>query len=166
MRIGYGLATVVVLRAMIAAGPALAAPEGDARAKTAPDVQAAALKAETEESRKVLEGFLGLMGQGKYEEAIQRYSTENYIQHHPGIAPGREGAREHFKREIAQGARVTLKGMTVEGNMAAIHLHREFADGSPPEEVIEMWRIENGRLAEHWGVAEQLAPHGHDHSAK
>lgn len=109
---------------------------------------------ETEASRKALEGFVGLLEKGDVRGAIEQYTTENYTQHMAGVAPGRAGAVAHIEKEIASGGKVHLLGIVARGNMVGLHMRQTFGDGTPPREVIEIWRVEAGRLAEHWGIAQ------------
>lgn len=164
MRIAYGVAVVAVVTALAAAqsyaGPAESAAKLEA-AKKDPGARAqdrrSAIEAQTQASRKALEGFLALMAKHEFRAAVDRYTAKNYIQHDLGVPPGREGAIAYFKEELARGEQVSIDGMVAEGNMVGLHLHRKFGDGSPPVEVIEIWRVEGGRLAEHWGVNQKAA---------
>lgn len=113
--------------------------------------------AETNASRAALEGFTGLLGKGDVRGAFEQYTTETYTQHMTGVAPGREGAIAHIEDELARGGAASLLGFVAEGNMVAIHMRQTFTDGSPERDVIELWRVEDGRLAEHWGATQAVS---------
>lgn len=126
-------------------------------AEAAPGVQASsAHEIETEASRKALEGFIGLLGKGDVAGAFENYTTENYTQHMTGVAPGRAGAIAYIQDEFARGANTSVLGLVADGKLVGLHLRQQFKDGSPSVEVIELWRVENGRLAEHWGAKKEL----------
>lgn len=148
------------LLVMAAAAALLASwPAAQAVAASEPDTgggSAAAVDAETAASRKALQGFVELVGKGEIRAAFDRYTTATYTQHEAGVGPGRESAIAYIDRERERGARVTLVGVVANGNMVGLHLRRDFADGSPSSEVIEIWRVENGKLAEHWGIAQDI----------
>lgn len=112
--------------------------------------------AQTNASRAALEGFIALIAKGDIRGAFEQYTTETYTQHMEGVSPGREGAIAYLEDEIARGGTASLSGFVAEGNMVAIHMRQKFTDGSPDREVIEFWRVENGRLAEHWGASQPI----------
>lgn len=112
--------------------------------------------AQTKASRAALEGFIALVAKGDVRGAFEQYTTETYTQHMDGVSPGREGAIAYLEDEIARGGTASLSGFVAEGNMVAIHMRQKFTDGSPDREVIEFWRVENGRLAEHWGASQPV----------
>jgi predicted SnoaL-like aldol condensation-catalyzing enzyme len=116
--------------------------------------------AKTLASRKALEGFIGLLEKGDVRGAFEQYTTETYTQHMTGVAPGREGAIAYVQDELVRGGTPTLFGFVAEGNMVGIHMRQTFADGSPERDVIELWRVENGRLAEHWGATQVVSTDG------
>lgn len=163
MRMGHGVAAAAMLMTL-AAGPAFAGADAN-NAGAAPD-RSAAIAAETEASRKVLEGFLALMAKRQFREALDRYAAKTYIQHDPDVPPGLDAVLAHFQDEIARGAQTKVDGIVAEGNMVGLHMHRTFADGSPTTEVIEMWRIEDGKFAEHWSVTQNAAVADPGHLAK
>lgn len=116
--------------------------------------------AKTLASRKALEGFIGLIEKGDVHGAFERYTTETYTQHMTGVAPGREGAIAYVQDELVRGGTASLIGFVAEGNMVGIHMRQTFADGSPERDVIELWRVEDGRLAEHWGATQAVSTAG------
>lgn len=125
-------------------------------AEPAAAAAAASNAAATAASRKALEGFIGLLDKRDVRGAVEQFTTEGYTQHMAGVAPGRAGAIAFIEDEFARGGRASLLGMVADGNMVGIHIRQTFTDGSPDREVIEIWRVENGKLAEHWGVAQPL----------
>lgn len=113
--------------------------------------------AQRKASRAALEGFIGLVEKGDVRGAFEQFTTETYTQHMSGVSPGREGAIAYLEDELARGGSASLFGFVAEGNMVAIHMRQTFTDGSPVRDVIELWRVENGRLAEHWGASQAVS---------
>lgn len=111
---------------------------------------------ETEASRRALEGFIELVGKGDVQGAVERYASPSYTQHMPGVTPGRDGAVAYIQSELARGGRASIIKVIAQGKLVALHMRQTFTDGSPDREIIEMWRVENGKLAEHWGVGVDL----------
>lgn len=108
---------------------------------------------DTAKSRAALEGFIRLLNKGDVSGAFERYTTDDYTQHMAGVAPGRAGAVAYVEDELKRGGTVAVLGFVAQGKMAGLHIRQTFADGSECE-VIELWRVENGRLAEHWGASQ------------
>lgn len=106
--------------------------------------------------REVLEGFIATMQSHGVRAAFEQYAAEDYIQHNPNGGQGREGAIAYLEDEQARGSRVSLKRIISEGNMIALHMHMQFDDGSPDLAIVDIWRVENGRFAEHWDVHQPI----------
>ena len=98
----------------------------------------------------VLEAFETLFNKRDYV-AAERFWSSNYIQHSAHIPPGREGlfalvkgVPENFRYE---------NGLTV-ANGDYVLLHGRFSNIGQPVNwiVVDIVRLENGQLAEHWDV--------------
>lgn len=87
---------------------------------------------------------------------VERLYAPDYIQHNPDIPQGRDalqaivaGLPEHVFYEPGL--------MIAEGDLVAIHGRiRGWAD--KPQIVVDIFRIEDGRLAEHWDVLQNEVP--------
>jgi len=110
------------------------------------------LESTTEEKNKafVLEAFETLFNKRDYA-AAERFWSPNYIQHSAHIPPGREGllalikgVPDNFHYE---------NGLTV-ANGDYVLLHGRFTGLGLPANwiVVDIVRLENGQLAEHWDV--------------
>lgn len=97
-------------------------------------------------------------------EQARRYLTESYIQHNPNIASGADAIIEFTRSEEAERARASMRPATdppmfvVEGDRIVMVLPRDLPDPSDPSKTyrtywFDMWRIEDGKLAEHWDGA-------------
>lgn len=88
--------------------------------------------------------------------AVERLYAPNYIQHNPGIPQGREALQALV---ASMPAEVHYEpGLTVaEDDLVAIHGRiRGWAE--KPQVVVDVFRIENGLLAEHWDVLQDEVP--------
>ncbi len=103
----------------------------------------------------VLEAFDTLFNKRDYEAAA-RFWSDTYIQHSAHIEPGREGLFNlirsapdtlHYEHQLA----------VAEGDYVMVH-GRFTGMGRPMAWVaVDVVRIENGRLAEHWDVLQDEA---------
>jgi predicted SnoaL-like aldol condensation-catalyzing enzyme len=111
----------------------------------------------TEKANKalVLEAFDTLFNKRDYT-AAERYWSSNYIQHSAHIPPGREGLLA-----LVKGTPDSLhyqNGLTVADGDYVL-LHGRFTGMGLPANwiVVDIVRLENGQLAEHWDVIQDEA---------
>jgi predicted SnoaL-like aldol condensation-catalyzing enzyme len=103
----------------------------------------------------VLEAFETLFNKRDYA-AAERFWSPNYIQHSAHIPPGREGLFSLVKHAPA-----TMKyengSILAEGNL--LMLHGRLSDVGQPANliVVDIVRIEDGVLVEHWDVIQDEA---------
>jgi predicted SnoaL-like aldol condensation-catalyzing enzyme len=101
----------------------------------------------------VLEAFETLFNKRNYAKAINFWSP-NYIQHSAHIPPGREGLFELVKNAPAI---LRYENQLTVANRDFVMLHGRFSglgEGKPSWIVVDIVRMENGLLAEHWDVIE------------
>jgi predicted SnoaL-like aldol condensation-catalyzing enzyme len=88
--------------------------------------------------------------------AVERYYMPHYIQHNPNIPQGRDALQA-----LVAGMSPDVyyePGLTIaEGDMVAIH-GRIRGWASAPQVVVDIFRIESGKLAEHWDVLQDEVP--------
>jgi len=106
----------------------------------------------TEESNKLLalEAFDAAFNK-RDEAAYERYWSPDYIQHSAHISPGRDGLKELIASAPAN--------MRYEPGLAIakgdfVMIHGRFTNIGQPKAwvVVDILRIENGLLVEHWDV--------------
>ena len=103
----------------------------------------------------VLEAFDTLFNRRDYD-AAERFWSPGYIQHSAHIAPGRDGLFDLVKAAPAT-MRYENRLIMAEGDL--VMLHGRFSGQGTPKAwiVLDILRIENGQLAEHWDVIEDEA---------
>jgi predicted SnoaL-like aldol condensation-catalyzing enzyme len=104
----------------------------------------------------VLEAFETPFNKRDYASA-ERYWSPKYIQHSAHIPPGRQGLFDLVKNSPA-----TLKyeNQLILANGDFLMLHGRFSGlgpGIPNWIVVDVVRVENGVLAEHWDVIQDEA---------
>ncbi|TMD69423.1 MAG: hypothetical protein E6I81_15790 [Chloroflexi bacterium] len=97
----------------------------------------------------VLEAFDALFNRRDFE-AAEKYWSPTYIQHSTGIAPGRDGL---FSLVHGLTRRYESSLAVAEGDYVMVH-GRFSGGGRPTRIVVDILRIEGGRLAEHWDVVQ------------
>jgi len=115
------------------------------------------MKTTTEQNKKlVLEAFDMLFNKRDYAAAEKFWSPE-YIQHSAHIQPGREGLFGLVKNIPGT---LRYENQLIVANGDFVMLHGRFSGlgpGIPNWIVVDIVRIENGVLAEHWDVIQDEA---------
>jgi predicted SnoaL-like aldol condensation-catalyzing enzyme len=122
---------------------------------------AAALAAQqlTDQNRKIAVDFFNMVFQDrKPQEAFDLYSVPDYIQHNELAADGAAPAIEFLNGWFATNpqASAEIKRVIAEGNLVAIHHHMRESPEVPGAAAVDMYRVENGRVVEHWDVFQRM----------
>lgn len=103
----------------------------------------------------VLEAMTSLF-QRHDASAVARLYTKDYIQHNPDIPQGRDALQQivsNLSKEVFYEPGLII----AEADLVAIH-GRIRGWGEVPQVVVDIFRIEDGKLAEHWDVLQNEAP--------
>jgi predicted SnoaL-like aldol condensation-catalyzing enzyme len=110
----------------------------------------------------VLEAFNTLFNKRDYEAAA-RFWSDNYIQHSAHIEPGREGLFRLI-RGLPDTLRYEHALIVAEDDYVVVH-GRFSGIGRPTAWIaVDVVRIEDGRLVEHWDVLQDEATHAESRS--
>lgn len=112
----------------------------------------------TEENREVVKGFLVDVMQGKHPEKTPDYfDGDAYIQHNVSIADGLSGLGAALEAMGKQGIEMIYDAthqVLAQGDMVLAVSEGTF--GGAPTSYYDLWRVENGKIAEHWDVMETI----------
>lgn len=137
---------------------ALAAPNPSGHTQTDGSMEITDLD-KTEENRKLVESFLYDVMQGNHPEKTPDYfDGDAYIQHNTGIADGLSGLGAALAALAEQGIQMiytTVHQVLAQGNFVLAVSEGTF--GGAPTAYYDLWRVENGKIAEHWDVMETIA---------
>ncbi len=113
----------------------------------------------TEENRELVSNFLYDVMQGKHPEKTADYfEGDKYIQHNTGIADGLSGLGAALAELAKAGIQMiynTTHMVLARGNFVLAVSEGTF--GGKPTSYYDLWRVENGKIAEHWDVIETIA---------
>lgn len=116
----------------------------------------------TEENKALVNNFVNdILVNGKMEKLTGYFDGDNYIQHNPQIADGLSGLGKALEYMASQG--IIMKYNKVhrvlgEGNFILTISEGTFGDKHTS--FYDLFRVENGKIAEHWDVMETILPKG------
>ncbi|MEU7875630.1 ester cyclase [Dactylosporangium sp. NPDC049140] len=101
-----------------------------------------------------------------YDAAINRkdYSAAaglvgpRYTQHNPRIADGLAGLEEFVTglRRDFPALRADVRRLVAEGDLVVGHVHGVRVPGQPGTAIVDIFRLEEGRIVEHWDVMQPI----------
>lgn len=113
----------------------------------------------TEENRKLVENFLYDVMQGNnLDKTPDYFDGDTYIQHNVAIADGVSGLNEALGALAEAGIEMIydeVHMVLAQGNF--VLAVSEGTYGGAPTSYYDLWRVENGKIAEHWDVMETIA---------
>lgn len=109
--------------------------------------------------REIADGFKSLFyEQGKVREAYETYVAEDYIQHNPHAQNGRDAAIAFLEPIFANNPqhRMTVHKLIVEDPYIVVHLHGQSSPDDLGAAAIDILRVENCKIVEHWDVTQAV----------
>ena len=114
----------------------------------------------TEENKQIAENFVKDVLMGQHPEKLTEYfNGNNYIQHNPGIADGLDGLGAALANMAQAGIEMkydTLHKVIGTGNFV-LTVSEGYLGGAHTS-YYDLFRIVNGKIAEHWDVIESILP--------
>ncbi|HSW58096.1 MAG TPA: ester cyclase, partial [Dehalococcoidales bacterium] len=120
-------------------------------------------------NKKVVETLFKTVFQDHDFSRLDEIMLDNYIQHNEDCAQGKEGFKQFFIQmfKAMPDFRYTNKKIVAEGDIVMAYstttaTHKGEWLGNPATgnklkfDVVDIFRIEDGKIAEHWDVAETL----------
>jgi predicted SnoaL-like aldol condensation-catalyzing enzyme len=109
-------------------------------------------------NKKLVFDFWCEVFQARNMDLAPKYLAEDYIQHNPNVATGRQPFMDFFGQFEPQPVKSEIDNlvtMTAEGDLVILAFKRELPDPKNPGKTytttwFDMLRIEDGKLAEHW----------------
>jgi predicted SnoaL-like aldol condensation-catalyzing enzyme len=98
------------------------------------------------------------LDQGNPEEAAAKHLGPYYRQHNPGAADGAEAYIAFMKwlKQTYPDLHVDTKRIIAEGDYVVLHSHTTRKPGDRGMAVVDIFRLENGKIVEHWDVVQEV----------
>lgn len=104
-----------------------------------------------------------LMNDHNLELIEKQYAAEQYVQHNRNIKDGIAGVIEYFKTMTKRFPEFAyeVKNVMVDGDFVTLHSHatlnkKHRGDEGKGFNIIDTWRIADGKLVEHWDSVQPL----------
>src|ERR1051325_4997338 len=117
-----------------------------------------ALAADIEANKKTVLEFYEAGLNKKDFEAASKYFGPKYIQHNPGAPDGIEGFKGfvNFLKEKFPNSHSEIKKVFADGDFVILHVHAVREPGTRGRAIVDIFRLENGKIVEHWDVAQDI----------
>jgi predicted SnoaL-like aldol condensation-catalyzing enzyme len=91
-------------------------------------------------------------------KAAQTYIGDKYIQHNPRVPNGAApfyGFFENYLKQNPQSSS-TIKRIVAENDLVVLHVHAKTSPEDRGRAIIDIFRVENGKIVEHWDVIQEV----------
>jgi predicted SnoaL-like aldol condensation-catalyzing enzyme len=109
-------------------------------------------------NKKIVKEFYDLAINKKDFEAASKYLGPQYIQHNQRAADGAEGLKNfiQFLRAKFPDAHSEIKQIFADGDYVILHVHAVREPGTRGVAIVDIFRLQDGRIVEHWDVHEDI----------
>lgn len=114
--------------------------------------------ADPEANKKVVLDFYEKGLNQKDFEAAAKHFGPKYIQHNPTAPDGIEGFKAFiaFRKDKFPNAKSEIKRAFAEGDYVILHVHGVREPGERGVAIVDIFRLENGKIVEHWDVVQPI----------
>lgn len=143
--------------------PLLAVALGVSGCATSTPVRAADHVAETQTetaNKQLVIDFYNKAINDKDYEAAARYLGDTYIQHNQTAPDGPEGLKTFiaFLRKSFPQQHNEIKHAYADGDTVILHVHSVRTPGERGRAIADIFRVDNGKVVEHWDVIQEIPP--------
>jgi predicted SnoaL-like aldol condensation-catalyzing enzyme len=94
----------------------------------------------------------------KVAEAFKTYVGASYKQHNPLVPDGIEPSVAFLSRRFETNPQAIneIKRVIADGDLIAVHVHSRSNDADRGRAIVDIFRVENGKIVEHWDVIQPV----------
>jgi predicted SnoaL-like aldol condensation-catalyzing enzyme len=111
-----------------------------------------------EENKKTVRAlYEAVLNKKDFDEA-SKYLGSKYTQHNPNAADGPEGLKGFigFLKDKFPNNKSEIKRIFADGDYVIVHVHAVREPGTRGNAIIDIFRLENGKVVEHWDVVQPI----------
>lgn len=114
--------------------------------------------AQEEENRRLVLAAYAHVLEPLDSSRVDEYFAPHYVQHSPLARTGSAGLKAFldWAREHTPAAEHRIKRVFTDGDHIVAHVHVIIRPGERGNAVVDIFRIEAGRIVEHWDVAQPV----------
>jgi len=93
-----------------------------------------------------------------WRTAFMTYVAEDYIQHNPNATDGRAAALKHLGPvfDANPDLKIDIKRIFGDDTHVAVHYHSVLKPGTPGLAAVDMFRVKDCKIVEHWDVIQPV----------
>lgn len=90
--------------------------------------------------------------------AAQTYLGSWYIQHNPAAQDGLDGLKNYisYLKNTYPQSHSEIKRIIADGDYVVVHVHSVLNPGTKGHAIIDIFRLENNKIYEHWDVIQPI----------
>lgn len=85
---------------------------------------------------------------------LDDFMRDDYMQHNVGVADGKEGFKEFAAKFLAAKPHMEIKKIFENEDHVAVFFKCTMGINGSVNKVVDIYRLQDGKLAEHWDVVE------------
>ncbi|WP_431933116.1 nuclear transport factor 2 family protein [Nonomuraea jabiensis] len=93
-------------------------------------------------------------------EILRDLLREDFVEHSPGNPSGRDAFIEFIASAPVAGAKLDLKRVIAEDDHVMLHYHMVPPGDERGIAVVDIWRMVDGQIVEHWDVVQPVPDPG------
>ena len=116
------------------------------------------MPSDRENDKKNVAAFYDYLINKKDFQAAARYIGPHYRQHNPLVGDQAEGLEEfcNFLRTNFPEAHSEIKRIFAVDDHVILHVHSTRTPGTRGRAIVEIFRLEDGKIVEHWDVIQEI----------
>lgn len=115
-------------------------------------------KKEQSNAQVVIDFYDMAFNKHKPKLAADTYIGDKYIQHNPYVPNGTKPFYSYFTGyfEKNPNSSASIKRVVSQGDLVMIHVHSKQSKNDKGKAIVDIFRLENGKIVEHWDVIQEV----------